>query len=71
VASTLNSKEEKIDGLLDIFVVARSSASKTSKKMFAKKNPKKMIDKDPLNVTRVIDKARSQAGNNALLASFN
>jgi chemotaxis protein CheZ len=71
VASTLNSKEEKVDGLLDIFVVVRSSGSKTSKKMFAKKDPKKKTYKDLLNVPQVIDKTRSQVGTNALLASFN
>lgn len=70
VANTLNCMEEKADGLRDIFVGARSSASKTSKKKLAKKTKKQVIDEDFSNEPLAINKAKSQAEIDALLASF-
>jgi chemotaxis regulatin CheY-phosphate phosphatase CheZ len=70
VASILHCIEERADGLCDIFVGARSSASKTSKKKLAKKTKKQVIDEDLLNEPLAINKAKSQAEIDALLASF-
>ena len=69
VSSTLNCMEEKANGLRDIFVGARSSASKTSKKKLAKKTKKQVIEEDLLNEARAINKAKSQVEIDALLAS--
>jgi chemotaxis protein CheZ len=70
VASTLNCMEEKADCLRDTFVGARSFESKTSKKKLAKKTKKQVIDEDLLNEPLAINKAKSQAEIDALLASF-
>ena len=70
MVSKLNSMEEKVDGVLDIFVGARSFPCKTSKKTLSKKTKKQVIDEDLLNDPQAIYKAKPQAGIDALLACF-
>jgi len=70
VVSTLKSIEEKVDGLLDVFVDASSSASTKSKKKPVKKTKKQVTDEDLLNGPQATNEAKSQAETDALLASF-
>ena len=70
VTCTLMSIEDNVAGLLDFVTSARSSKSKTPKKKLAKKNNKHVIDKDLLNDPQAIDRSKSQAEIDTLLASF-
>jgi hypothetical protein len=57
--------------MLAFFVGDSLSESNALKKKFAKKNPKKRIDKDLLNTPQTTDKARSRVKIDALLACSN
>ena len=57
--------------MLAFFVGDSLLESNRLKKIFAKKNSKRVIDKDLLNISQATDKAKSRAEIDALLACLN
>ena len=68
---TVNGRQGKVIYLLAFFVGASLSKTDTLKKMFVKKNPKKVLDKYLLNNSQATDRAKSKAEIDALLACLN
>jgi hypothetical protein len=71
VHHTLNKMRDNLVHILPFFMGVILFESDTLKKMFAKKNSKRVIDKDLLNIPQATDKAKSWAEIDALLACFN
>jgi hypothetical protein len=71
VARTLNNMRYNAVIMLAFFVGVSSFVSNALKKIFAKKNPKRITGKALLNIPQTIDKAKFRAKIDALLACFN
>ncbi len=63
--------QDNLVHILAFFMGMGLLESNRLKKIFAKKNSKRVIDKDLLNISKATDKAKSRAEIDALLACLN
>ena len=67
----MNNMQDNLVHILAFFMGLSLLESNRLKKIFAKKNSKRVIDKDLLNISQATDKAKSRAEIDALLACLN